>query len=241
MTSSRSTAPQKSLRATEALTRVRGPVTGASRPGQRALSGGVVRTTQALDQAVGAGRMNLAQALPFYADPASTRDVSGTTITSPVNVAARGYDYAAVVRTSQNDYRLPDSPSATRLAVTLTWLAERGISDFQVVNPTDADFFDSRLANLNLQVYRLNAAGDFDTLVAESTSLYNNTEHLFLTDLPAGRYGLRVLYPDDVWNFTSSTSETYGLAWNQFAPVPEPATVLAVVVVAFVIRRRSRG
>ncbi|MBY0458814.1 MAG: hypothetical protein K2V38_15865, partial [Gemmataceae bacterium] len=216
--------------------------TGGWNNGQT-LSGGVVRTTQALDQAVGAGRMNLAQALPFYADPASTRDVSGTTITSPVNVASRGYDYAAVVRTAQNDYRLPDSPSATRLAVTLTWLAERGISDFQVVNPTDADFFDSRLANLNLQVYRLNAAGDFDTLVAESTSLYNNTEHLFLTDLSAGRYGLRVLYPNDVWNFTPSSNEFYGLAWNQFVPVPEPTGILVVVVIATftarLVRRRK--
>jgi subtilisin family serine protease len=206
----------------------------------QALSGGVIRTTQAVDTAVGAGRMNLAQALPFYADPASTRDVAGTTITSPVSVAARGYDYAAVVRTAQNDYRLPDSPSATRLAVTLTWLANRGISDFQVVTPTDADFFDNRLANLNLQVYRLNAAGDFDTLVAESASPYNNSEHLFLTDLAAGRYGLRVLYTNDVWNFTSSTDETYGLAWNQFVPVPEPAGILVVVVVATFTARSIR-
>lgn len=216
--------------------------TGGWNNGQ-ALSGGVIRTTQALDQAVGAGRMNLAQALPFYADPASTRDVPGTTLPTPASVAARGYDYAAVTRTSQNDYRLPDSPAATRLAVTLTWLANRGISDFQVTNPTDADFFDNRLANLNLQVYRLSAAGDFDTLVAESAAPYNNTEHLFLTDLPAGRYGLRVLYPNDVWNFTSSTDETYGLAWNQFAPVPEPAGILAVVVIATftarLVRRRK--
>ncbi len=206
----------------------------------QALSGGVVRTTQALDQAVGAGRMNLAQALPFYADPASTRDVSGTTVLAPVNVAARGYDYAAVVRTAQNDYRLPAAATATQLAVTLTWLAERGISDFQVVSPTAADFFDSRLANLNLQVWRLDAAGTFDALVAESAAPYNNTEHLFLADLPAGRYGLRVLYPADVWNFTPSSNEFYGLAWNQFVPVPEPAGILVVVAITVAARHRRR-
>lgn len=201
----------------------------------QALSSGVIRTTQALDLAVGAGRMNLAQALPYYADPSATRDLPGTAITSPAAVQPRGYDFAAVSRLGQNDYVLPDTPGGVgRLAVTLTWLANRGISSFALTTPNQngSDFSEHALANLNLQVYRLAANGSFSTLVAESVSDYNNTEHLFLTDLSGGRYGLRVTYPNDVWNFdpVNLTGETYGLAWN-LTPVPEPGVVFAVAVV----------
>lgn len=211
----------------------------------QAINGGVIRTTQALDTAVGAGRMNLAQAMPFYTDTNSTRDVAGTVISSPVTVQNRGYDFAAITRTGHNDYVLPENVSAvSRFSVTLTWLANRGISSFAALpNNTDvpgADyFFDNKLANLNLQVYRLGAGGSFDTLVAESVSDYNNTEHLFLTDLIAGRYGIRINYTNDVWNFTSDTSETYGLAWN-FVPVPEPSGIFAIGAIVLVGLARLR-
>lgn len=211
----------------------------------QAVSNGVVRTTRAVDVAVGAGRMNLTQTLPFYASAAATRDVPGTAVPTPAAVQTRGYDFAVVSRLGQNDYVLPDTPlGAARLTVTLAWLINRGISGFAVATPTAADFFDHALANLNLQVYRLGAGGEFTTLVAESVSPYNNTEHLQLNDLSGGRYGLRVMYPNDVWNFAPLTfaSETYGLAWT-LTPVPEPGAVVgfgAVVLAAVGAGRRFR-
>ena len=86
-------------------------------------------------------------------------------------------------------------------------------------------------------------SGSFASLVAESASVYNNSELLRFT-LPAGLYGLRVSLPSMVYDIgeTPVTTETYGLSWTTTA-VPEPsAAVLAVggALCAFVAVRRRR-
>jgi hypothetical protein len=189
--------------------------------------GGVITTTQALDLAAGAGRMNLERALPYYTSVDSTRDVAGTNPGDQGMVQLRGYDFGRVSDGGTNSYTLTGGTHAagSALAVTLNWFINRGLDSFASPNPT---LTENALADLDLQVWALNG-GVFETLIATSTSDYNNTEHLYLTNLPAGEYGLRVVHFGDRWDFVNQTSEFYALAW-EFQPVPEPASILAVAL-----------
>jgi subtilisin family serine protease len=200
------------------------------------LSNGVITTTQALDVNVGAGRMNLAQALPYYHDPNSTRDVPGTNQGHLGTVALRGYDFGLVNEGSFNSYTIAGTHPGAHLTVTLTWFIDRAIDSFS--NPTT--LFEVALANLNVEVWSV-VDGIFTTLLARSDSTYNNTEHLYLQDLPEGQYGLRVNYLGDLWDFTNSLrAEHYALAWH-LTPVPEPGFVIGllalVLAAAWVVRR----
>jgi hypothetical protein len=196
----------------------------------------VVTTTQALDPAVGAGRMNLAAALPYYADAGSTRDVPGTAGGNLGAVQPRGYDFGQATLGAANSYTLAGGvrPAQGKLTVTLNWFINRTIDSFE----TPDQLADNALANLDLEVWRL-TNGSFDTLYARSASVYNNTEHLYLTDLPEGEYGLRVVYGANVWDAVGQTTEFYGVAW-EFTPVPEPGWVLAAAAVAVAGWRRAR-
>lgn len=83
--------------------------------------------------------------------------------------------------------------------------------------------------------------GLFDTLVAESTSLYNNAEFLRFTLPHAGLYGLRVSLPEMIYDIGSTqvTAETYGLGWKTVI-VPEPSATaiaaLGIILAAFTMR-----
>ena len=205
------------------------------------LSSGVIRTTQAVDQNVGTGRMNLAAAYQYYGNATSTRGNTTVSPTNAVTVMNRGYDLATAIQgaslpTSTNDYTLTSIASGigSSLTVTLTWLADRGVNSF--ANPTVVS--DNKLANLDLEIWSL-VNGVFTTKVAESTSLYNNSEHLHLNNLSNGQFGLRVVYVGDVWDFTNSSTELYALAWN-YTPVPEPGSILAIGATVLLIVRRVR-
>ncbi len=50
---------------------------------------------------------------------------------------------------------------------------------------------------------------------------------------------MRVVYTGDVWDFSNSTTELYGLAWN-FTPVPEPGAILAISFTILLVVRRVR-
>ncbi|HEY4415584.1 MAG TPA: S8 family serine peptidase [Verrucomicrobiae bacterium] len=79
----------------------------------------------------------------------------------------------------------------------------------------------SAINNLNLFLY--NVANS--NLVICSTSAVDNVEHLYVTNLPAGRYDLQVWKAGGFG--TVSSSETYALAWN-FALPPTIAPVLTM-------------
>jgi hypothetical protein len=200
--------------------------------------GGVVTTAQALDYSVGAGRMNLARTLPYLTDPASTRDVPGTAQGHLGTVGRRGYDFGEADEGTANSYTLPGTnPLGSSLTVTLNWFVDRTVDSFE--NPTQST--DTALADLDLEVWSV-VGGVFTTLLAQSLSVYNNTEHLFLTDLPPGQIGIRVNYVGDAWDLNGTDrSENYGLAWD-FVPVPEPGSVLGVMAVGlaggWAVRRR---
>ncbi|MFM8290481.1 MAG: S8 family serine peptidase [Planctomycetia bacterium] len=196
---------------------------------------GVVRTTQALDYATGAGLVNLTIAGRTYVE-ATTLDVSGTT---GGTIGGKGWDLGAVTVGGANDYLLGTTlTGTTQLQVALNWFTG-GAFDAAGDSGTRTSF-----ANLDLQVWSV-ASGSFASLVAESASLYNNAELLRLI-LPEGDYGLRVSLPQMIYDTgtTAVTAETYGLSWNTVA-VPEPATtVLAAagaVLAGIACRRRRRA
>jgi subtilisin family serine protease len=203
------------------------------------LSGGVITTTQALDPNVGAGRMNLTSALPFVNSSAATRDVPGTTSGNLGIVSSFGWDFGIVQRLGQNEYfSNTNMPTGSTISVTLNWLARRAL--------TGVDFnslADNGLANLDLEVWRI-IDGIFTTRVARSSSLYNNTEHLFFQTPSDGLYGIRVTYASDVYRFDGNTSEIYGISWL-YSPVPEPSTyfivVVGIILFVSVQRRLLRG
>ena len=174
--------------------------------GQTVVNGETV-TTQSLDWAQGAGRLNLGRA--YDQQLAGTTDVPGL---GGGTVEATGWDYGVVTEGGSQEFLISGTlTSDLTLAATLCWFRDRQV-DIAAMTSTDAG-----LADLDLEIWD----ATFTTRLAASESIYNDVEHLFW-DIPAdGQYGLRVTYPQQV--FGTSGPEPYGLAWMA---VPEPATVL---------------
>ncbi|MEI7782108.1 MAG: S8 family serine peptidase, partial [Planctomycetota bacterium] len=201
----------------------------------QATVGGVVRTTQALDYATGAGALDLTTAGLTYVN-APTIDLAGS---AGGTIGQSGWDLGAVGVGGATDYTFSSTLAApSELQVSLDWFAN-GI--FSATTDTGTR---NAFANLDLQVWSV-VNGSFNTLVAESTSLYNNAEFLRFTLPQGGLYGLRVSLPQMVYDIGSTpvTAETYGLAWNMVV-VPEPsaaalAAIGAALAAAMVRRRRS--
>jgi hypothetical protein len=179
-----------------------------------------VKTTQSLDWAAGAGRMNLDRT--FDLQLTGQTDVPGTGTGVLGSVAGLGWDFGSAVRLVNNDYLLPRLEQGSILTASLSWMR----------NVSAATLDDLAQANLDLSLWRLDANGGFTTLVGRSASLYNTVEHLHLTLAAGGRYGLRVEYPTNSFDLTpgqvwgnASNPQTYGLAWSGVVAVPEPSTL----------------
>jgi hypothetical protein len=194
-----------------------------------------IQTTQSLDWAAGAGRMNLDRT--FDIQLLGQTDVAGTATGLLGDVAELGWDFGNAQITVNNDYLLPTLVGGSTFSATLSWM--RNVSNFTLD--------DLAQANLNLSLWQLDGSNAFSTLIARSESLYNTVEHLHL-ELPLeARYGLRVEYPNNSFDLTAgstwgnaSNRQTYGLAWDAVA-VPEPSTWLlacAGLAIAAVRRRR---
>jgi hypothetical protein len=180
------------------------------------LEGDVVRTTQSLDWAVGAGRMDLSHA--FDVLTGVTTDVAGL---GGGQIGNQGWDYASVALGEANSYTFFDAlPADVRLTIALTWFIERAFDD-SIADETSLS--EVAFANLDLQIWLLGEGDVFLTLVAESSSLYNNVEFLSYDLVTGGHYGVKVLFDDVIYDLTDlHTVETYGLAWSVTA-IPEPA------------------
>lgn len=194
-----------------------------------------LQTTQSLDWAVGAGRMNLDKTFDIQVN--GQIDVSGTT--GPLgSVAMRGWDFGSAVLGTNNDYVIGDIlAGSSTLTTTLSWMRAR---DY------DGQFlYEGAQADLNLSVWALDETDAFTTLIARSASLYNTVEHLSFA-LPAwGRYGLRVEYAGNTFDNTggqwgtASAPQAYGLAWTA---VPEPGAMMlaGIGIVCGLARSRRR-
>jgi len=177
------------------------------------LVNGILTTTQSLDYVTGAGRINVSTSDAIYT--AGTTDLPGN---GGGSIASEGWDLASVPLGGENDYFFNLAFSAnTELSISLNWFA--GVSfDNGTGLGTPIDF-----ANLDLQVWSV-VNGVFTSEIAQSDSIYNNSEFLRFVVPSAGTYGLRVSFGSFVYDLTNSlTSEQYGIAWNAttLAPVPE--------------------
>jgi hypothetical protein len=182
---------------------------------------GVITTTQALDWAMGAGRMNLNAAFSQYTTSAviTTADsisVSGFT----ESVESTGWAYGTAMMGGHNDYRLIDQLlGGQQIAVTLAWMRDRTWND------TLGDYVDIAQAQLDLMIYRI-MTGGAEQLVAESISPVSTTQELFFQVMNPGTYLIRVGYSANLFDLSSSYAvQDYGMAWS-VAGVPEPGSII---------------
>ncbi|MBE3099410.1 MAG: S8 family serine peptidase [Planctomycetes bacterium] len=189
------------------------------------LNGVVIATTQSLDYASGAGRMDLARALRQY--------TLGNPGAAPgQDLAPIGWSYAVIQPDGISDYSLVQFVDAgTLVAATLDWFVDRAVAG------TTGE--EVQFANLDLEMWKLTGlAGSPEALVATSASLYNNVEHLYLNAPADGYYMLRVKWAGENYGLQSPGPEPYALAWS----VPEPGTLCLLLVGAAVavVRRRRK-
>jgi hypothetical protein len=121
----------------------------------------------------------------------------------------RGWDFnnisSSVTRDAVNHYVFEVTAAAPRVFTftsTLVWHRQNG---------------ENTINDLNLFLYNV----DNNVLVMSSESLVDNIEHIYVTELPPGRYNLQVFKRGGPPVAIVSNGETYGLAF-EFGP-PEPA------------------
>jgi hypothetical protein len=153
---------------------------------------------------------------------------------SPGTVASTGWDLGTVTGTGTSsfvDYLLGSLVPGSDLIATLAWDRKVGWNDNgdNVVNAPDSFSVLEPLDDLNLSILRDN------TLIAQSISSIDNLEHLYLPDIGAGSYTVRVNRLGG-----GGLDETFGLAWRGVA-VPEPTAIgLLAALLPLMMRRRRR-
>ena len=179
--------------------------------------GGGVHTTRGVDDRVGAGRMNLDRAFDQFLS--GTTDLTGTSHGSLGTVKPVGWDFGEVAQGATNDYLINGTIAAGEtLTATLSWFRDR--TPFG-----ETDFLDQSFDNLDLELWRA-VAGSPVSLISESLSRYNNTEHFEFKVPTTGQYMLRVRWTEELFDIVGDVNaEHYGLAWSTLA-VPEPSRSL---------------
>lgn len=204
--------------------------------GQAAQGDGSILTTQALDFAQGAGQMNLTRAYDVYTG--GTTDVAGN---AGGSIQKKGWDIGTVSASAANDYFFSDALlGGSTFTATLNWFVHREFTSITAGGTMTAP--DLEFSNLDLELYTV-TAGVFSTLVAKSDAAFINTEHFSLLLPTTGMYGLRVNYMGARYNLSNDpASEVYAMSWlGTAAPVPEPASILAMSGgLMLVLRRRRR-
>ena len=192
---------------------------------------GGVTTTQSLDWAAGAGKLNLNQAFDQYLT-AGTRDVLGLANGNLGTVAAVGWDLGNVLLGSSNLYSIGGLLQGNTLFnVTLNWFRNR---TFNTVAQTTSDIGQ---ANLTLRVRDLLT----NSIISESSSLFNTAEHLSFLLPRTSQYGIEVFYGNNT--FGTMGNVNYGIAWSGITAVPEPGSMTLIVVAGSIViglRRRRR-
>ena len=185
------------------------------------ITNGVITTTQALDYAMGAGRMNLNAAFTQYttsADVTTANGVSSSGFTD--SVENTGWGYGTALKGVSNNYQLTSQLFAGQeMAVTLAWMRSQSW-----ISAT-SDYVDLAQAELDLMVYQVLGSG-YDQLVAESISPVSTTQELYFTLQNTGTYLIQVGYSTNLFDLSGNyASQDYGIAWA-VTGVPEPGTLL---------------
>ena len=202
---------------------------------------GILKTAQGLDWNLGAGSMNLNRAYEQFLF--GNIDVPGT---GGGTIHTIGWDFARVTAATPNNYFI-DTPltKGDMLTATLTWFIHQHFNTDAIADPDTDEFSEDDLHatyfdQLGLQVWRV-VGGQLTTLIADSTSPYNNTGHLHFAIPEDGNYAIRVAWVDVTYNIGSSSpgADDYALAWS-VVTIPEPAT-LSLFLPLLLIRRRRRA
>ena len=174
-------------------------------------NGGVL-TTQGLDNRVGTGRLNLRAAYDQFLS--GTADVPGALSGNLGLVKNIGWDFGDVLSPTTNDYHF-GTPllGGSTFTATLTWFRDRRIDAHNTV-------FDDSYDDLNLELWSV-VDGTPASLISESSSLFNNSEHFSFALPVTGDYALRVRWFKEVFDVASAADqEFYGLAWSAVAGLP---------------------
>jgi hypothetical protein len=173
--------------------------------------GGVI-TTQGLDNRVGTGRMNLYAAYDQFLS--GTTDIPGVSSGNLGQISNSGWDFGEVVSSATNDYYF-DLPllGGSTFSATLTWFRDRRIDGSNAV-------FDDSYDDLNLELWSV-ADGVPLSLIAESSSQYNESEHFSFLLPSSGYYALRIRWFGEIFDLIGDANqELYGLAWSAMASLP---------------------
>ncbi|MEM9082386.1 MAG: S8 family serine peptidase [Planctomycetota bacterium] len=204
----------------------------------QALTGGVVRTTQALDYATGAGILDVANAYNQLTQ--GQTDLSAATAA----IESVGWDFNSVNEFATIDYRFGGLLDAGEtITATLTWFSEANWSVYDNWNTFSTSA--GTLQNLDLSVWSVDELGNADELIAESVSPVGSTEHLSFDIAEAGEYLLRVENAGVVYDLIGSNGRTdFALAWQTGElfdqPVPTPGGMVLCSIAALVALRRRR-
>jgi len=199
------------------------------------ITNGVITTTQALDYAMGAGRMNLNAAFTQYttsADVTTANGVSASGFTD--SVKSIGWGYGTALKGVSNNYQLTSQLFAGQeMAVTLAWMRSQSW-----ISAT-SDYVDLAQAELDLMVYQVLGSG-YDQLVAESISPVSTTQELYFTLQNTGTYLIQVGYSTNLFDLSGNyASQDYGIAWA-VTGVPEPGTLLLLGLGALFLMMHGR-
>jgi hypothetical protein len=181
-------------------------------------------STRPLDERYGVGELNIYNSYRIM----EAGEIDGLLTDPPANANLLGWDYGENINSGEELFYNFDLDRIAEASFLLTWNAQ--ISD----SGGDLDYDTLELTDLNMRLY--DSTGSFAaSIVGESLSTVDNVEHLYFTDLAAGRYTLGV-------SGLAGPSTDFGLAWRITA-VPEPSSValLAMFGSLYVVRRSRRN
>ena len=178
----------------------------------------VVNTTNGLNDRYGAGQLDIYNAYHILAaGEHDSREEGNLT-----DVGPRGFDYDTKFRDNDAATYHFTTGEASEFTASLVWDIDIDIGKVvwvgcHPVNCQDNPELTSAATLHDLDLFLYDRVDD--SLVTSSTSLIENTEHLFVTDLAPGDYRLQIM-PKAGQDFTWH----YGLGWQ--IHVPEPASLV---------------
>ena len=184
--------------------------------------------TRPLDEVFGAGELNIYNSYHIL----QGGETNGSTSDPTFAVTEEGWDYEPAIVAGTDlfyEFEVAANSVMDELSIILTWNMD--IIDLN----GSAAIFDPQESLANMDLAFFNSTGGFlNTMIDQSISSVDNIEHIYLQDLAAGTYHLRV---------SSDLTHDFGLAWRSSSSVPEPgaASVLGALIVGLCGRRRRRA
>lgn len=176
-------------------------------------------STRPLDSVYGAGQVDVYNSYRIL----EAGQFDGSTSFTISDSGLKGWDFGEINASQDLFWNFESQLGIETASILVTWNADYrdangnfSVSDFQIAN-----------MRLSLHSYNGNTLGDE---LFFSDSLVDNVEHLYLRNLDAGRYTLRL---------RSNLDSRFGIAWGMTA-VPEPGTFVLLGSIAGIALLRRR-